>query len=71
MKVSVAWSLGRFTFGGRPLTTHWIEGLVGPRAGVGDLENMKFLDPVRNQTVLTPSIYFNVYSNTAKQFINN
>jgi hypothetical protein len=31
--------------GGRPPTTHWIEGWVSPKAGVGDLENMKFFDP--------------------------
>lgn len=71
MEVSVAWRLGRFTLGEKPLPTHWTEGWVRPRAGVGDLENMKFLDPVGNQTMLTRSIYFNVYSKTAKQFVNN
>lgn len=55
MEVSVACRLGRFNLGGNP-TTHWIEGWVGPRAGVDDLENMTFLDPVENQAMLTRSI---------------
>jgi hypothetical protein len=34
---------GRFTLGERAPCTHYIGGLVGPRAGLGDLENRKFL----------------------------
>jgi hypothetical protein len=33
----------RFTPGERALGTHWIDGWVGPRAGLDDVEKRKFL----------------------------
>jgi hypothetical protein len=33
----------RFTPGKRAHVTHWIEGWVGPKAGLGDVEKRKFL----------------------------
>jgi hypothetical protein len=71
MEVNVPLRLGRLTLRGRPPTTHWIEGCVGPRAFVNDLEDMKYLVPVGNQTMLTSSKHLNIHSKTAKKFINN
>jgi hypothetical protein len=34
---------GRFTSGERALSAHWIGGWVGPRAGLNDIEEKKFL----------------------------
>jgi hypothetical protein len=34
---------GRFTLGQRALGIHWIRDLVGPRAGLDDVENRKLL----------------------------
>jgi hypothetical protein len=34
---------GRFTHKGRGASTHWIGGWVGPRAGLKDVEERKFL----------------------------
>jgi hypothetical protein len=42
--VAGEWSrLGRFTLGERAPGTHWIGGWVGPRAGLDDIEKIKFL----------------------------
>jgi hypothetical protein len=71
MEVSVALRLGRFTFWVGLRSTHWIEACVGARACVDDMADMKFLDPVGNQTMLTPSKYLNVHSKTANRLINN
>jgi hypothetical protein len=34
---------GRFALGEKAHDTHWIRGWVGPRAGLDDVENRKFL----------------------------
>jgi hypothetical protein len=44
--VTGEWStsrLGRFTYGERTPSTHWIGGWMGPRTGLDDLEKRKFL----------------------------
>jgi hypothetical protein len=46
MKTYGEWSasrLGHFTPGERAPRTHWLEGLVGPRANLDDVEKRKFL----------------------------
>jgi hypothetical protein len=52
--VGCEWSAsrtGRFTPGERVAGTHWIEGWVGPRAGLGDTENI--LDPIGTRTPIS------------------
>jgi hypothetical protein len=47
----------QFTLGERALSTHWIGGWVGPRAGLDDVEERKFLTllglgrPTRSQSL--------------------
>jgi hypothetical protein len=45
--------LCRFTLGERVSGTRWIEGWVGLRAGLDDVENI--LDPTRTRTPSAPS----------------
>jgi hypothetical protein len=46
---------GRFILGKGPHGTHWIEGWVGPRAGLDDLEKITFLTLTRTRNLIPRS----------------